>query len=53
MSKLDADGASRLILDLRGNDGGVLDGALGIAGFFIDKPREPPPLPWPLPCIAT
>eukprot|EP00326_Haptolina_ericina_P011399 CAMPEP_0181203316 /NCGR_PEP_ID=MMETSP1096-20121128/19316_1 /TAXON_ID=156174 ORGANISM="Chrysochromulina ericina, Strain CCMP281" /NCGR_SAMPLE_ID=MMETSP1096 /ASSEMBLY_ACC=CAM_ASM_000453 /LENGTH=181 /DNA_ID=CAMNT_0023293899 /DNA_START=6 /DNA_END=551 /DNA_ORIENTATION=+ len=38
MSKLDADGASRLILDLRGNGGGVLDGALGIAGFFIDKP---------------
>ncbi|KAL1503748.1 hypothetical protein AB1Y20_012217 [Prymnesium parvum] len=31
-------GASKLVLDLRGNGGGVLDGALGIAGFFLDKP---------------
>jgi len=38
MAELEKAGASRLILDLRGNGGGVLDGALGIAGFFLDKP---------------
>jgi len=31
-------GATRLVLDLRGNGGGVLDGALGIAGLFIERP---------------
>jgi len=35
---LQAKGASSLVLDLRGNGGGVLDGALGIAGFFSDHP---------------
>ena len=38
MAELEKAGASRLIIDLRGNGGGVLDGALGIAGFFLDKP---------------
>ena len=32
------DGATRLVLDLRGNGGGVLDGALGIAGLFLERP---------------
>ena len=31
-------GAERFVLDLRGNGGGVLDGALGIAGLFLNKP---------------
>ena len=35
--KLRSDGASRLILDMRGNGGGVLDGALGIAGRFLER----------------
>mmetsp|Transcript_95288 Transcript_95288/g.168772 ORF Transcript_95288/g.168772 Transcript_95288/m.168772 type:complete len:589 (-) Transcript_95288:31-1797(-) len=38
VSDLEASGASRLVLDLRGNSGGVLNGALGIAGFFMDRP---------------
>ena len=36
--KLRSDGARRLVLDLRGNGGGVLDGALGIAGLFLERP---------------
>lgn len=36
--KLEAAGATRLVLDLRGNTGGVLNGALGIAGFFMERP---------------
>lgn len=35
---LQADGASRIVLDLRSNSGGVLDGAIGIAGLFLDRP---------------
>lgn len=35
---LQAAGATELVVDLRGNVGGVLDGALGIAGFFLEKP---------------
>ena len=31
-------GATELVLDLRGNGGGVLDGAIGIAGLFSEKP---------------
>ena len=37
-SELQAQGATRLVLDLRGNGGGVLDGAVGISGFFSEKP---------------
>ena len=33
-------GASSLVLDLRGNGGGVLDGALGIAGGRSSSPRS-------------
>jgi len=36
--ELQRQGAARFVLDLRGNGGGVLDGALGIAGLFMDKP---------------
>jgi len=38
VTTLQQQGASRLILDLRGNAGGVLDGALGIAGLFLERP---------------
>ena len=38
VDQLTADGATRLVLDLRGNGGGVLDGALGIAGLFLERP---------------
>lgn len=38
MAALQEQGAERLVLDLRGNGGGVLDGALGIAGMFMQKP---------------
>ena len=31
-------GSTALVLDLRGNSGGVLDGALGIAGMFSETP---------------
>jgi carboxyl-terminal processing protease len=35
---LEAEGASGLVLDMRGNGGGVLDGAIGIAGLFMERP---------------
>ena len=38
LGELQAQGATRLVLDLRGNGGGVLDGAVGISGFFSEKP---------------
>jgi len=38
IAKLEGMGARRLVLDLRGNGGGVLDGALGIAGLFLERP---------------
>ena len=38
LGELQAQGATRLVLDLRGNGGGVLDGAIGIAGLFSEKP---------------
>jgi carboxyl-terminal processing protease len=38
LADMQLQGATRVILDLRGNGGGVLDGALGIAGLFLDKP---------------
>jgi carboxyl-terminal processing protease len=38
VSELEREGASRLVLDLRHNTGGALDGAVGIAGFFMDRP---------------
>ncbi len=38
VASLQKQGATRLVLDLRGNGGGVLDGALGIAGLFMQKP---------------
>lgn len=38
VSELESEGASRLVLDIRKNRGGVLDGAVGIAGLFSDRP---------------
>jgi len=38
VASLQSEGASRIVLDLRGNAGGVLDGALGIAGLFLERP---------------
>jgi len=38
LAALKAQGASSVVLDLRGNGGGVLDGAIGIAGMFVDQP---------------
>ena len=38
VTDLESQGASGIILDLRGNGGGVLDGALGIAGLFVERP---------------
>jgi len=38
VTQLEGGGASAIVLDLRGNGGGVLDGALGIAGLFLEKP---------------
>ncbi len=35
--KLNKQGMKRLILDLRGNPGGLLDAAVGVADHFIDK----------------
>jgi C-terminal peptidase prc len=33
-------GAEKFILDLRGNSGGILDGAAKVASFFIEKGKE-------------
>jgi C-terminal peptidase prc len=33
-------GAGKFILDLRGNPGGILDGAARVASFFVDKGKE-------------
>lgn len=38
VAQFEREGADRFILDLRGNGGGVLDGALGIAGIFLERP---------------
>ena len=38
LGELERDGAQKLVLDLRGNGGGVLDGALGIAGMLMERP---------------
>mmetsp|Transcript_49572 Transcript_49572/g.92879 ORF Transcript_49572/g.92879 Transcript_49572/m.92879 type:complete len:554 (-) Transcript_49572:5-1666(-) len=38
VTQLEAQGATRLVLDLRGNRGGELDSAIGIAGLFLDRP---------------
>mmetsp|Transcript_1505 Transcript_1505/g.4778 ORF Transcript_1505/g.4778 Transcript_1505/m.4778 type:complete len:285 (+) Transcript_1505:465-1319(+) len=38
LQQLNSRGASSLVLDMRGNSGGVLDGAIGIAGLFSEKP---------------
>ena len=38
LRELERDGAQKLVLDLRGNGGGVLDGALGIAGMLMERP---------------
>eukprot|EP00967_Tisochrysis_lutea_P121159 scaffold199459_cov30-Tisochrysis_lutea.AAC.2 len=38
IAKDDGSKVSRIILDMRGNGGGVLDAAIGIAGLFSEKP---------------
>lgn len=38
VTQLEAQGATRLVLDLRSNRGGELDSAIGIAGLFLDRP---------------
>jgi len=37
IEKLRAQGLQRLVLDLRGNPGGLLDAAVGVADHFLDK----------------
>jgi carboxyl-terminal processing protease len=37
LDKLHAQGMQNLVLDLRGNPGGLLDAAVGVADHFIDK----------------
>src|SRR5438094_895576 len=37
VDKLRADGMRRLVLDLRGNPGGLLDAAVGVSDHFLDK----------------
>ena len=40
INDLKKQGATSLILDLRGNGGGILEGAVEIAGFFLPKGTE-------------
>jgi len=40
LDSLLAEGADKFILDLRGNSGGILDGAVEVASFFIEKGKE-------------
>jgi carboxyl-terminal processing protease len=40
LDSLLAEGADKFILDLRGNSGGILDGAAEVASFFIEKGKE-------------
>jgi len=37
LEKLKADGATQIVLDLRGNPGGLLNEAVNICDFFVDK----------------
>ena len=37
VDKLKAEGLQRLVLDLRGNPGGLLDAAVGVSDHFLDK----------------
>jgi carboxyl-terminal processing protease len=37
VEKLESQGMQKLVLDLRGNPGGLLDAAVGVADHFIDK----------------
>lgn len=37
IDKLKADGMQRLVLDLRGNPGGLLDAAVGVGDHFLEK----------------
>src|SRR4029077_12772442 len=37
IERLRGDGMQRLVLDLRGNPGGLLDAAVGVADHFLDK----------------
>jgi len=39
LEKLQAQGMKKLILDLRGNGGGILDDAVNIADEFLDEPK--------------
>jgi C-terminal peptidase prc len=40
LDSLISEGAKKFILDLRSNQGGVLDGAAEVASFFIEKGKE-------------
>lgn len=40
LKKLDADGVTSLIIDLRGNPGGFLEGAAGLCSSFLPKGAE-------------
>jgi carboxyl-terminal processing protease len=40
LKKLKNDGASKIILDLRGNPGGLLDEAIKVSNVFIEKGKE-------------
>jgi carboxyl-terminal processing protease len=37
IAKLEEEGMKKLILDLRGNPGGILDSAVGVVDHFVDK----------------
>lgn len=40
VNALKADGAAKVILDLRGNPGGLLEEAVNVSNVFVDKGRE-------------
>ncbi len=40
LKELKEDGATRMILDLRGNPGGLLDEAVNVSNVFVDKGKE-------------
>ncbi len=40
LNRLKAEGATKLVLDLRGNPGGLLNEAINVAGVFLNKKTE-------------